>query len=346
MDSVRDASGFAAILAGYYLLLSGIPYRDVMATLFRFISIQFPCTWCDTMSKQSCRVGDCLLGLSFAMERDWLKVAAYDAPVCVDLVTKFDTSWVIPGKLMVLGDPMATIFDPAMSNKITLQPKPPQAAKELKPSKLLERRQGGGLRVTIPTVRAIQNTNVDTTDPSGVMSPLSPLRSTSKSKAPRNVRSLSSTTPCDFATFFKQNNVQLLVRCNYCSEEGLAAGGGSYSAREFESFSKQLDIPFPDFEGGLPTNTIVRQFLDAERSTEGCVAIHCKSGFGRSVTLAAVLLMCRHNFSVSAALGWVRLCRGGAFTTPLQEEYLHHISRKNTLFDFSEAKQSSCCVIS
>merc|ERR1719188_2778471 len=54
----------------------------------------------------------------------------------------------------------------------------------------------------------------------------------------------------------------------------------------------------------------------------GAILVHCKGGFGRSVVLSCILLI--HMFDVPgrSVLGWSRIARPGAITTPEQEAFL------------------------
>ncbi len=51
---------------------------------------------------------------------------------------------------------------------------------------------------------------------------------------------------------------------------------------------------------------------------EGCVAVHCRAGLGRTGTLAALWLMRSAGFPARAAVGWLRVVRPGSVVGPQQ----------------------------
>ena len=71
-----------------------------------------------------------------------------------------------------------------------------------------------------------------------------------------------------------------------------------------------------EFEGALPPPDAVIAFLHTMRAAKGAVAVHCRSGLGRTGTLCALHLMLSHGFSACEAMAWVRIVhRGGAGDT-------------------------------
>lgn len=359
LDNATDASGFGAILAGYILLLDRVPFRQILAKLSQHVQKAFPVTWSEATGRHACCVADCLLGLQFAMTANWVEAKHFDRTNATMDLFKMDCSVIVPGKMLVLADPVTTLMESNVTGAVTMRPAEVEvdtanswstaadadeqthaSVETRKPSKLMERRNkdGNGLTITIPP-------RVPTTvvrKPSQV-SPLSPTKMERRQNSRQSSKDKHS-DPWDFTTFFQRNDVRLIARCNFLNEEGLSSLGGSYDKSEFSPFAKLLDVPFPDYNGGVPTKTIVRQFFEAQKNVTGCIAIHCKSGFGRSIVMAALLLMYRYKFPGRAALGWCRLCRGGAITTPFQETYLSQVGKIGVV-DYFYTKRCHCVIM-
>jgi len=47
-----------------------------------------------------------------ALRRKWLDVDAFNAKATTDLCARWDASWVIPGEILLMADPMTTVLDP------------------------------------------------------------------------------------------------------------------------------------------------------------------------------------------------------------------------------------------
>merc|ERR1719181_744806 len=95
------------------------------------------------------------------------------------------------------------------------------------------------------------------------------------------------------------------------------------------------DVFVDDHEGGLPPVYIIKEALDAATNymhkESDAVLVHCKGGFGRSVTVACCILIDRFDVSGRALLGWVRLVRPGAVTTSKQEQFLCNLKGREDL---------------
>ncbi len=88
---------------------------------------------------------------------------------------------------------------------------------------------------------------------------------------------------------------------------------------------KHFDLFFED--GGVPSETIIKRFLDILETEEGAVAIHCKAGLGRTGTCIALYLMKHYHFSAQESIGWLRVCRPGS-VIGIQQHFLHDIQFK------------------
>lgn len=140
--------------------------------------------------------------------------------------------------------------------------------------------------------------------------------------------------PKPMAEFLRDEGVGGVVRANVGSEPGLKDIGGSYDPAVLSEHGiLHADVYISDStkvgNGAVPKTAVIRRFLEeaagmqaASEAGRRALCIHCKGGFGRSVLLAAVLIVHRHDVSGRAVLGWVRIARPGAIATPEQEAFL------------------------
>lgn len=54
----------------------------------------------------------CLEALEVATRLKWLDVEAFDSKAYTELCAKWDATWVIPGEILLMADPMTTVMDP------------------------------------------------------------------------------------------------------------------------------------------------------------------------------------------------------------------------------------------
>lgn len=127
-----------------------------------------------------------------------------------------------------------------------------------------------------------------------------------------------------FSAFLKKHGVSIVVRANLSHETGMLTK--SYDeARLLEYGIEHVDLPFPDYRGAVPSPGVCAMLLMSMQKhlrAEHAICVHCKGGFGRSVLLACVLAVYHYDVSGRAMLGWVRVARPGAITTPEQEKFL------------------------
>mmetsp|Transcript_60692 Transcript_60692/g.162105 ORF Transcript_60692/g.162105 Transcript_60692/m.162105 type:complete len:237 (-) Transcript_60692:601-1311(-) len=71
-----------------------------------------------------------------------------------------------------------------------------------------------------------------------------------------------------------------------------------------------------DFHGMStpPAYTAVQFLLACDEAPGGAVALQCRSGLGRSATLAGLWLMREHRFSAREAIAWLRVMKPGEAT--------------------------------
>uniref|UniRef100_A0A0X3P5E0 protein-tyrosine-phosphatase n=2 Tax=Schistocephalus solidus TaxID=70667 RepID=A0A0X3P5E0_SCHSO len=108
-------------------------------------------------------------------------------------------------------------------------------------------------------------------------------------------------SPEYYLPYFRKAGVSTVIRLNK----------KIYDASRFTDAGFQhYDLFFPD--GGVPPDSIMRQFLDISEKSPGAIAVHCKAGLGRTGTLIACYMMKHFRFSAAEAIAWVRICRPGS----------------------------------
>eukprot|EP00931_Biecheleriopsis_adriatica_P066411 TRINITY_DN4077_c0_g2_i1.p1 TRINITY_DN4077_c0_g2~~TRINITY_DN4077_c0_g2_i1.p1 ORF type:complete len:564 (-),score=89.72 TRINITY_DN4077_c0_g2_i1:126-1790(-) len=124
-----------------------------------------------------------------------------------------------------------------------------------------------------------------------------------------------------FFEFMRDQSVSVIVRANFQDEPGMP--GQSYQVAGLEAAGvKHLDVPLLDVRGGVHPPEDISKVLDVcipHLEGSAAVAVHCKSGFGRSVVLACCLAIEQFDISGEDLLGWVRIARPGALNTLAQE---------------------------
>jgi hypothetical protein len=224
------------------------------------------------------------------------------------MVAQYDAAWIVPGRILVCADPMSTFLDPS-----------PSTFSELFPSS-----SNGCKNEDVPS-ETTGSTACDDVEDWEVNS----CDTVCKEYDDIDGRSGGSmfrvdSAPVDFVTFLKECGVEVIVRANRPSEPGLAK---SYNPSGFVTHGFHFeDMQIADTNGGLPSPTDVSRLLsiyDKFLDMQGkAIAIHCKGGFGRSVTLACCLAIARFGIPARAALAWVRIARPGSITCSQQEDFI------------------------
>lgn len=141
------------------------------------------------------------------------------------------------------------------------------------------------------------------------------------------------TEPLSFCEFLRENRVSIVVRANEIQERGMQCE--SYDERRINAYGiDHLDLPFPDYDGSLPPYSVCAALLKSMQKyieSDDAICIHCKGGFGRSAVLACVLAVHHYDVSGEAMLGWIRIARPGAITTPQQEAFLRSLQGRESV---------------
>jgi len=321
----------AVLLGAYLVLCEGMSADEVASKLPDVASLAFPCSWIQAEAYRSKKgqpvmsVHDCWSGIQMARDKGWISadVLADEAKTTSEAsnawksIMQYDGAWVVPGKVFVMADPITVVSDP---NPLTC-------------SQLLP------VEGSVPAVPADVNlVSQDVAKRFMATRKLDP-------KWPK---------PVDFVTYLKSSNVTAIVRTNGGHEPGLKSLGGSYKPKDIEAHGIQhADVYVDDVKGAVPSRGVLKQFLDAvakmgfseeEGALPGrAIAIHCKSGFGRSALFACVLIIYLWDVPGRALLGWVRIVRPGAVVTPEQESFLCSLSGKEDLLARVGAGGSTTC---
>ncbi|KAK3090319.1 hypothetical protein FSP39_010921 [Pinctada imbricata] len=113
--------------------------------------------------------------------------------------------------------------------------------------------------------------------------------------------------PEAYFPYFRKHNVTSIVRLNK----------KIYDARRFtDAGFDHFDLFFID--GSVPSDSIVRQFLELSENADGAIAVHCKAGLGRTGTLIACYMMKHYKFTAAECIAWCRICRPGSIIGPQQ----------------------------
>eukprot|EP00825_Cyclidium_porcatum_P041762 TRINITY_DN554_c0_g3_i4.p1 TRINITY_DN554_c0_g3~~TRINITY_DN554_c0_g3_i4.p1 ORF type:complete len:495 (-),score=77.87 TRINITY_DN554_c0_g3_i4:389-1846(-) len=134
-------------------------------------------------------------------------------------------------------------------------------------------------------------------------------------------------TPDDYIPMFNRYNIKLVIRLNPPQYD--------------ENIFKQNGIDHKDLifeDGTAPSEEIIDQFLDYVENAQGAVAIHCKSGLGRTGTLIGMYAMKHYHISAADFIGWVRIVRPGSIHGPqqfnllFQEQRMHNIGKESPIW--------------
>ena len=114
--------------------------------------------------------------------------------------------------------------------------------------------------------------------------------------------------PDDYVPYFKRRNVKLVVRLNK----------KYYDARKFTQHGiEHLELYFLD--GSNPPDHLLAIFLERAETTDGCIAVHCKAGLGRTGCMIGCYMMKHYHCTAEEVIGWLRIVRPGSIIGPQQQ---------------------------
>ena len=123
-------------------------------------------------------------------------------------------------------------------------------------------------------------------------------------------------SPDEYIEYFQKAGITMVIRLNE----------RMYDMSQFTSHGiKHIDLYFDD--GESPPEDVVQRFLDITSKEPGPIAIHCRSGLGRTGTVIGLWCMKHAGWDARAFIGWIRVCRPGSIHGP-QQEFLCDIQRR------------------
>lgn len=140
---------------------------------------------------------------------------------------------------------------------------------------------------------------------------------------------LRTNTPEDYAAAFKRMGITTVIRLSK----------KNYDADRFTRYGiKHYDLYFPD--GSVPSESIVKSFLNIAEKETGGIAVHCKAGLGRTGTLIGCYAMKHYNFPAPEFIAWCRICRPGSILGP-QQQFLIEMQSKLGRWPLTESTHKS-----
>ncbi|CAK0909557.1 unnamed protein product [Prorocentrum cordatum] len=362
----EDRQNVAVVVGAYLMLGLGWSAREVCGTLPKDAGLTFPCSWIEPGDLRTARgkplmtVQDCWEGVQMARDLGWLRKETVNDGIMASLAAsqfwktncEYDAAWLVPGAVVVMADPMTTIKDPNPKTCPAFGDGKLQGSDDNWETGSLDdlRRQSvcdsSPSRPSSPNVAFHEK--VSDFVPGTTPSTTDGRDSDEFQKGQRDSASVLTVCKvygsgdalargCDlwpgarpFVDFLLEEGIKIVVRVNMSDEPG------SYDAGLLADVGIQhADVPVsdskhPSNKGGVPPPAAIKRFFTLTRHMAaedgGAVLVHCKGGFGRSVFLACLFVIHKYNVSGRGLLGWARIARPGALTTPEQESVLRSLS--------------------
>jgi cell division cycle 14 len=133
---------------------------------------------------------------------------------------------------------------------------------------------------------------------------------------PRDYKGLKNYTPEDYSAIFNRIGIKTVIKLD----------GPAYDGERFvRNGMKYYDL---SFKGSLPPINVANAFLDITEESGLGVAVHCKSGLGKSPTLVGLYVMKKFDISAEDYIAWARICRPGSIIGQ-QQEYIKQMETKS-----------------
>ena len=142
---------------------------------------------------------------------------------------------------------------------------------------------------------------------------------TSPNSDPRDSNGFRNFTPEDYAAIFRIIGIRTVIRLD----------GENYEPDRFtRNGVRHVDL---SFKACTPSMTIIQNFMEIVENSEFAVALHCKSGLGKSPTLAGMYVMKRYDLTADEYIAWARICRPGSILGEQQDFTKHMESQCKSL---------------
>jgi len=341
----------AAVLLGAYLLLrhQWTTARVTACLGAREANAMFACAWAPADKPEeprALRVQDCWSGIELAKKQGWLGRAFIQDDCALEelcrgyqsQLTRYDATWLVPGRLMVAADPMTVLYDPNPATIDNLFPKEEIVKLGTKDDHWMSESTASDIRDSADgSVHGVSSWSSSDT-----------IYEASEecedcSAQGQNGRGSATAKDCpeedrrDLATFLQQSGVGLILRANRKSK----SESSSYTDHCFEPYGIwQANIRAANGHKSLPGPSEVARALAAsegfaEGGADDAVLLHCEGGFGRSMVLACLLAIHRFDIPGRALMGWARIARPGAFTTHAEEALLASLGGRADVFRYA-----------
>jgi len=325
----------AAVLIGGYLAVRHEWSEDQIKEAVgpADAELTFACSWLRNDAPRVLKVTDCWAGIAMACHMHWLDSSLIEDHEVIKkacaayrtMGTTYDAAWLAPGYVMVCADPVTTVADPNPNTFMKIFPDEPTA----------EGTVASTGPVTATTSQRSSRRSFDSCD-----------TVCKDYRISENIIKADDQEALSFVTLLQECDIGLVVRTNCVDEPGMP--GYTYDRRRLMDYGiSHADIFIEDYGGGLPSPSQVSRLLEeadgyaAAGGAQGA-AIHCKGGFGRSVTMACLLTIVRFDLPGRGLLGWVRITRPGAVTTTKQERFICRMKGKQDVLQYASPGKNIC----